>query len=647
MHRVNTSKKITILGTLALSVSAVVLFAWFFQVKEILSIIPGSATMKFNTALLFQLSSIGVLTYSKSHKSTQVLNALLVFGILLIAAISLATYFFGVGINIDNLFIYDIYSTEYPGRMSPATAFCFMLLGISLWGTHASSRTMRVLTQYSLLVIILVSLVSIVAYALQIPGESRGFFIHSMAIHTSILFILLTLALSLKNPTLGFANLLFGKNAGSTLMRSLLPFLIGLPLLLSYILLKASTNNILGFEFGLSLHTVTFILISIVYTSIIATKLNKDDIKRSALEDSLRISNQELTFFKDALDQSSILATTDKKGVITSVNDKFCEISKYSREELIGKTHRVINSDFHPKEFFQTLWKTISSGNIWVGEVKNKAKDGSFYWMLTSIIPFKDDNGKINKYLSIRHDITDRKNGEERLAKQFEELKTKNVEIEQFAYIASHDLQEPLRTVINYTETLTEEYEGQLDSVADRYLSFIQDASKRMSELIKGLLDYSRLGKLTGRNQINCATILEEIKADLEASINETNTTITVGELPTVFGFEIELRLLFQNLITNAIKFRRTDIDPVITISAVKKELFWEFSVQDNGIGIEEKHIQKIFVIFQRLHSRKDFAGTGIGLSHCQKIVNLHGGTIWVKSEINKGSTFNFTIPIL
>ncbi len=611
-----------------------------------LSIIPGSATMKFNTALLFQLSSIGVLLYPDNRKSTHILNGLLVIGILLIAAISLATYFFNLDINIDNLFITDIYSVEYPGRMSPATAFCFILLGTSLWGAHASSRRVRVITQYSLLVIILVSLVSIVAYALQIPGESRGFFIHSMAIHTSILFILLTLALSLKNPTLGFANLLFGKNAGSALMRSLLPFLIGLPLLLSYILLRASTNSILGFEFGLSLHTVTFILISIVYISIIASKLNKDDVNRSTLENSLRISNQELTFFKEALDQSSILATTDRKGVITSVNDKFCEISKYSREELIGKTHRIINSDFHSKEFFLTLWRTISKGEIWTDEVKNKAKDGSFYWMLTSIIPFKDDKGNIYKYLSIRHDITGRKNGEERLAKQYEELKTKNVEIEQFAYIASHDLQEPLRTVINYTEALTDEYDGKLDSSADRYLSFIQDASKRMSELIKGLLDYSRLGKLTGRTKVNCATLIDEIKADLEATINETNTSITVGELPTINGFEIELRLLFQNLITNAIKFKRQDINPEITISVKKTDLFWEFSIQDNGIGIEEKHQQKIFIIFQRLHNRKDFAGTGIGLSHCQKIVNLHGGTIWVDSEINKGSTFNFTIPI-
>ncbi len=620
--------------------------AWFFQIKDILSIIPGSATMKFNTALLFQLASIGVILYPNNHRSTHILNTCLVFGILLIGGFSFATYFFSLGFNIDNLFISDIYSTEYPGRMSPATAICFILLGISLWGVHASSLTVRLATQYFLLVIMLVSLVSIVAYALQIPGESRGFFIHSMAIHTSVLFILLTLALALRNPTLGFANLLFGKNAGSELMRSLLPFLIGLPLLLSYILLRASTNNILDFEFGLSLHTVTFILISIVYISIIASKLNKDDINRSALEDSLRISNQELTFFKEALDKSSILATTDRKGVITSVNDKFCEISKYSREELIGKTHSVINSGFHSKEFFLSLWRTISKGNIWEGEVKNRAKDGSYYWMLTSIIPFKDDKGRIYKYLSIRHDITDRKNGEERLAKQYEELKTKNVEIEQFAYIASHDLQEPLRTVINYTEALTEEYEGKLDSSADRYLSFIQDASTRMSELIKGLLDYSRLGKLTGKTKVNCSTLIEEIKADLEATINETNTTITLGDLPTINGFEIELRLLFQNLITNAIKFKRQDINPEITISAKKNDLFWEFSVKDNGIGIEEKHQQKIFIIFQRLHSRKDFAGTGIGLSHCQKIVNLHGGTIWVDSEINKGSTFNFTIPI-
>jgi light-regulated signal transduction histidine kinase (bacteriophytochrome) len=233
----------------------------------------------------------------------------------------------------------------------------------------------------------------------------------------------------------------------------------------------------------------------------------------------------------------------------------------------------------------------------------------------------------------------------EELEKLNSQLKAKNREMEQFAYIASHDLQEPVRTISNFARLLQSNYSGKFDETADKSLEFMIGASERMSSLIKGLLDYSRIGREVRLATVNCNQLLVEIIQDLSAIIDETDTILDIDVLPEVIGNPTDLRLVFQNLINNAIKFRKNDTNPIVEIKAKNKKRSIEFSCKDNGIGIDKKHNKKIFQIFQRLHSRNEYAGTGIGLSHCRKVVELHGGKIWVKSKPNVGSTFYFTIP--
>ncbi|SFW29693.1 ATP-binding protein [Cellulophaga fucicola] len=223
-------------------------------------------------------------------------------------------------------------------------------------------------------------------------------------------------------------------------------------------------------------------------------------------------------------------------------------------------------------------------------------------------------------------------------------LRQKNKELEQFAYIASHDLQEPLRTVMNFTQLFEEEFQDKIDTNGSTYLNFIKEATIRMSALIKGLLDYSRIGSKTEISNVKFNKLLKTVKIDLEAIIKESGAKIKVKKLPKIKGHKTELRMLFQNLITNAIKFRKEGIPPVIQIKAIDIGEYWEFSVKDNGIGIEEKHKEKIFSMFQQLHSKGTYEGTGIGLAHSFKIVSIHKGQIWVVSEPNKGSEFKFTI---
>lgn len=224
------------------------------------------------------------------------------------------------------------------------------------------------------------------------------------------------------------------------------------------------------------------------------------------------------------------------------------------------------------------------------------------------------------------------------------ELERKNKELEQFAFVASHDLQEPLRTTSSFVELLQKQYTGKLDEKGDKYINYIMRSTERMKILIKDLLDYSRIGRKGEIELVDCNVVLQDMLADLALVIQEKHATVISDPLPVINGYPMELKQLFQNLVINAIKFSREGVKPEVKISVGRTRGFWEFAVQDNGIGMEEKHSEKIFIIFQRLHTRNQYEGSGIGLAHCKKIVELHGGRIWLKSKPGEGSTFYFTI---
>ncbi len=224
------------------------------------------------------------------------------------------------------------------------------------------------------------------------------------------------------------------------------------------------------------------------------------------------------------------------------------------------------------------------------------------------------------------------------------EMESKNKELEQFAYVASHDLQEPLRTISGFVELLQKQYRGKFDANADKLLGYISNASDRMKVLIKDLLDYSRIGREKKIRQVDCNNLLAEVLADLDQIIKESGATIRTEPLPVIHAYPTELKLLFQNLITNSIKFHKPGLTPVVAIRSEKENGHWKFSVRDNGIGIDRQFADRIFIIFQRLHNRSQYEGSGIGLAHCKKIAELHGGNIWVESEPGEGSRFFFTI---
>ncbi|HEV7495937.1 sensor histidine kinase [Baekduia sp.] len=230
------------------------------------------------------------------------------------------------------------------------------------------------------------------------------------------------------------------------------------------------------------------------------------------------------------------------------------------------------------------------------------------------------------------------------LEEQTVDLQRSNAELEQFAYVASHDLQEPLRKVASFTQLLQQRYGGELDERADQYIGFAVDGARRMQNLINDLLAFSRVGRMEQpHGDVDCAELLERVRGDLAGSIEESDAVIEAGPLPTVSGDASLVRLVFQNLIGNAIKFRG-DAAPVVRLSAEPDGEFWRFRCADNGIGIDAEYADRIFVIFQRLHPRSSYEGTGIGLAMCRKIVEYHGGRMWLDTEYTGGSAFCFTL---
>ncbi|MBI4498793.1 MAG: PAS domain S-box protein [Chloroflexi bacterium] len=334
-------------------------------------------------------------------------------------------------------------------------------------------------------------------------------------------------------------------------------------------------------------------------------------------------------------------------GRITVVNSQAERLFGYAREELLGQPVEVLiparlrerHVGHRARYAAQPQTRPMGVGL----DLYGRRKDGSEFPTEISLSPI--DDGSQVSVISVIRDITVRKQAEEQLRQTAAELERSNADLQQFAYVASHDLQEPLRMVASFTQLLARRYRGRLDADADTFIAFVVDGATRMQRLIEDLLAYSRVGT-QGRpfEPTNVGAVVDRVLSELSAAITEHGATVTRDPLPTVMADPIQLGQVFQNLISNAIKFHQ-DAPPRVHVSTERQGREWRFSVRDNGIGIDPRYADRIFVIFQRLHAPGEFPGTGIGLAICKKIVERHGGRIWVASAPGEGATFSFTIP--
>jgi PAS domain S-box-containing protein len=340
--------------------------------------------------------------------------------------------------------------------------------------------------------------------------------------------------------------------------------------------------------------------------------------------------------------------TSDASGRIIGWNPSAERIFGYTTEEVMGQALTLLMPQrFHELHLEGMARMRANGERRMIGktvELIGRRKSGDEFPIELSTTTWAD--GKKRYFTGIVRDITDRKASDLNIKIKGKALAESNQELERFAYVASHDLREPLR-MINSFLTLLERRNPQLDSESKEFLEFAKDGAVRMDRMVLDLLDLSRVGRSgAAQDRINVSTSVAEAIANLQFLIEETKSDIAVVDpLPIVLGCQDELTRLFQNLISNAIKYRHTDRHPVIRITCEQVEDAWQFSVADNGIGIASEYHDRIFIIFQRLHGRETYEGTGIGLAICKKIVSTFGGKIWVESGLSKGSTFYFTIP--
>ncbi|HEY9698312.1 MAG TPA: PAS domain S-box protein [Trichocoleus sp.] len=385
-----------------------------------------------------------------------------------------------------------------------------------------------------------------------------------------------------------------------------------------------------------------------------------DISERKWAEGALRQSQEQLQAILD--NAPAVVYLKDLEGRLLLVNRSYEQLTELDRAQVLGKT----DAELFPPDLaavYRANDRAVLEQKMAIQSEETAPSSKGIFTYLSLKFPLLDADGVPYALCGISTDITDRKQAEaalqqakadldikvqERtveLQKLNVELQRSNQELEQFAYVASHDLQEPLRAITGYTQLLMQDYHDRLDETAQEYAGYVIDGAKRMQQLIEDLLTYSRVGtKDLVPTMVDCNTLIEQVLRNLQISIAESHATVAYKDLPSLVADKSQLVQLFQNLISNAIKFQRHS-SPHVEITAELKETEWQFRVQDNGIGIQPRFLDRIFEIFKRLHTRREFPGTGIGLAICKRIVDRHGGRIWAESEPGTGTTFYFTLP--
>ncbi|TVR81490.1 MAG: PAS domain S-box protein [Chitinophagaceae bacterium] len=386
----------------------------------------------------------------------------------------------------------------------------------------------------------------------------------------------------------------------------------------------------------------------------------KDITEKLELNKRIKDKNVELAKFKNAISNSSLVSICDEKGIITEANKKFADVSKYSLEELIGKPYNILNSGYHDKSFFKDLWTTISSGKAWRGEICNRTKDGEIYWVDTNIFPFVNKEGKIYEYLSIRNEITEKKEFQEKLLKinkkldaeviqRTKELQMANENLKSFNSSLSFDLQKPIVESIKNLESLNKNISDKLNekdkSDIKNVFYFLNNAQAQ----ILNLMAFSIMGNHEKRIQnLDMNKIVNNALSELKATeFRFSEHKIDVKDLPEGLGDEKMIDQVVRVLLSNALKFSAKKENPIIEVGCYINQENSEciYFLKDNGIGIEKSNQDKIFNGIISKTEQENFSGNGVGLAIADRIIMRHGGKIWLESEINEGSTFYFSLP--
>ena len=635
-----------ILGTLTM-------IGWFMGTRSLASFVPGYIPIAPGAALAFILLGGAWYLYARapSRWFTRIYVLVSVFSISLIALLNLIQFLTGANVGIEGYFTREVLAidpgTYGAGPMSPIAAASFLLICAAMvLLLFAPGHRAAGLSSGLASVVVLVGLVVLLGYLYGTPqlyGEGYRY----VALPAGVMFVFLgTGLIAAAGPEHFPLRLLVGPSIRALLMRS---FLL---VIFIVILIEGSFRGlflILGLT--MALRAALSAIIAMVMSSIIISQISRvmggaidrAEAERRRAEQALLKSEQLYrSLFGNMLDAFAYCKMHfDDQGrpvdfVYLEVNSAFEKLT--GLENVIGKkvTQMIPGIKESYPDLFEIYGRVALTGKPEKFEIDFKPLRA---WFSISVYSMEKEY-----FVTVFDNITERKRAEEELKKRTEELARSNAELEQFVYIASHYLQEPLRTVSNFSQLLAKRYKGKLDVKADQYFIFIVDGTSRMQQMIDDLLAYSQvIARTKPFEPTNCETAFNQALANVKEAVNESDAVVTHHPLPTVMADASQMVQLFQNLLINAIKFRKEK--PRITVSAVQRGNEWLFSVQDNGIGIAPEFMEYIFKMFEREHASSEYPGTGVGLAICKKIVERHGGRIWVESEQDKGTTFYFTIP--
>lgn len=635
------------LSILIAIIGFIMILGWIFNISMFESPGPNFSTVKSDLALCFVLIGISLwlLQTRIINKRKQQIAYLLAGIVILIGILTIIEYIFSLNLGIDQLlFIKD---PGAPNSLSPNRMEFIAALNISLVGTSILLLGKRMKkhrpAQYLGIIVGILSLMAFMGYIYHISSHYVEYNYTETAIYAAILFMMVSSSVLFARPDKGLMQLLTGTGLGSNFAWRLIPSAIAISLLVGYFHLIGQQDGFYDTPFETTALVISMIIILLVVIWINVNSLNKIDYKHRETAENVK----RLASIVESSDDAIISNTLNS--IISSWNRGAEKIYGYSAQEMIGKH---VSTLMTPPEFEKVskFVEEVKRGNsVPPYEAKRLRKDGTEIDISVTMSPIKNYEGKVAEISVIAKDISKRKKAEEQLRDTITELKRSNDELQQFAYITSHDLQEPLRTIASFTQIMEKRYKNRLDSDADEYIDFIVDAAVRMKEMIQGLLYYSRVGTKGGEFKLtDTEEALKNAISNLQLTIKENNAEINYDKLPIIMADKGQLIQLFQNLIENAIKFRKPDISPKIYISARKdpQKNEYIFSVSDNGIGMEPQYTDKIFEVFKRLHTMDEYRGAGIGLAISKRILDRHGGHIWVESELGKGSTFYFNINI-
>ncbi|GAB2777230.1 two-component system sensor histidine kinase NtrB [Salinimicrobium soli] len=630
------------------TVALAVLISWIVKLPLVLSVFSGAPTMKFNTALGFVLAGLGLISVVKKDKLLNSVGAALGTLIIFIGFLSFLEYFINVDLHIDNLFWPDTYTGTFPGRMARTTGLCFTFFGVALLTASSRRLVYKRIHKFALGFVALISVMAILTFFLQSVTTSKVLVFNSMAFHTAINFLILSLGLSLIDPRNSYIDFISGVKVGSKLARKLLPFLITMPLVLGIMLLYIAGSEVIDTELGIALFTVAYALVGLLYTTWISGKLNIDDLERRRLEHSLELNRKELmetARFKKKLVTATpefILIINLSTLSIRYLNKDLFPLEGLQKDNIEGMPLINVLPFVHPRdrekltELHRNLIKS-SDDEVYDVEVRLKLKENKWEWFsLRGKVFNRPDGVWLEEYMLLMRNITHQKRTQKEL------MRAKQFSIQgEIARTLAHELRNPIASIGMVKQVLAKSWEKGEKEQIEKYLEILGRSSKTLEDLVNNLLNSSKYEPA----QLSRMDLAQTVESSLQKAadriyLSGVEVIKNYSGAFHIFGDDEKLEITILNIILNASEATIPD-EGIIEISIVEEDSEVVLSIADNGEGLEKEQVEKLFEAF---YTSKD-SGMGVGLNSVKNIIEEHQARITVDSTPNEGTRFRIFFP--